>query len=163
VPASKLNVYIAYLNQSGWTYDPLYRAYLRSVDTSEMADAGTLHPDTDRLTDRQLHFENVIVLFAEHQVVSPTNLDIHLDQGRSGEALLLRDGRMYPIKWSTRAEDDRDKGRAQHPIVFLGPDGEPMPLKPGHTWVLVVTPDTTVEEQSAGIWQLQFAFPPGAK
>jgi SdrD B-like protein/DUF3048 family protein len=162
-PASKLNVYIAYLNQSGWTYDPLYQSYLRSVDTSEMADAGILHPDTDRLTGRQLHFENVIVLFAGHEVVSPTNLDIHLNQDKQGDALLLRDGLMFHIKWSTLASDDRDKSRAQHPIAFLGPDGEPVPLKPGHTWVLVVTPDTTVQENSPGVWQLRFSFPPGAK
>jgi hypothetical protein len=163
IPASKLNVYIAYQNQSGWFYDPLYRAYLRYVDTSEMASAGILHPDVDRLTGRQLHFENVIVLFADHEVVSPTNLDIHLNQDRSGDALLFRDGMLFHIKWSTRAADDRDKNRSQHPVVFLGPDGKPIPLKPGHTWVLVVTPDSTVEEKSSGVWQLQFSFPPGAK
>ncbi len=163
VPATKLNVYIAYQNQSGWMYDPLYQSYLRNVDTSEIDKAGILHPDTDRLTGRQLHFENVIVLFAKHDVVSPTNLDIHLDQGRIGNALLFRDGQMFKIKWSTRGSDDRNKARTYHPIMFLGVDSEPFPLKPGHTWVLVVTPESTVNEKSPGAWQLQFAFPPGAK
>jgi len=163
VPGQKLNVYIAYQNQSGWIYDPLYRSYLRYVDTSEMDQAGILHPDSDRLTGRQLHFENVIVLFAKHHVVSPTNLDIHLDQGLSGDALLFRDGQRFNIQWSTRAADDRNKTRKQHPIMFLGQDGEPFPLKPGHTWVLVVTPDSTVTEKTPGAWQLQFAFPAGAK
>ena len=162
-PAQKLNVYVAYQNQSGWIYDPLYQSYLRYTDTSEMADAGLLHPDTDRLTGRQLHFENVIVLFAKHDVVSPTNLDIHLDQERIGNALLLRDGQMFKITWSTRGADDRNKNRAQHPILFIGADGEPFPLKPGHTWVLVVTPDSTVNETSPGTWQLKFTFPLGAK
>ena len=162
-PATKMNVYIAYQNQSGWMYDPLYQSYLRYTDTTEMADAGILHPDTDRLTGRQLHFENVIVLFAKHDVVSPTNLDIHLDQGRIGNALLFRDGQMYKIKWSTRGSDDRNKARKYHPIIFLDANGEPFPLKPGHTWVLVITPDSTVGEKSPGAWQLQFAFPPGAK
>ncbi len=163
VPAQKLNVYVAYQNQSGWFYDPLYRSYLRYTDTTEMADAGILHPDTDRLTGRQLHFENVIVLFAKHEVISPTNIDIHLDQGISGDALLFRNGQMFKINWSTSASDDLNKTRSYHPIMFLGEDGKPFPLKPGHTWVLVVTPDSTVNEKSPGAWQLQFAFPPGAK
>jgi hypothetical protein len=37
------------------------------------------------------------------------------------------------------------------------------PLKPGHTWILVVTPETTVTEESPGQWVLQFFQPPGAK
>jgi len=162
-PATKLNVYIAYQNQSGWIYDPLYQSYLRYTDTTEYSEAGILHPDTDRLTGRQLHFENVIVLFAKHEVISPTNLDIHLDQGLRGDAFLFRDGQMFKVKWSTRAADDRNKNRSTHPIIFLGADGEPFPLKPGHTWVLIVTPETTVDEKSPSVWQLQFSFPPGAK
>ena len=58
VPASLLKVYIAYQNQSGWAYDPISQSYLRYVDTSEYDEAGVLHPDTDRLTGRQLHVEN---------------------------------------------------------------------------------------------------------
>ncbi|HEX2697397.1 MAG TPA: DUF3048 C-terminal domain-containing protein, partial [Anaerolineales bacterium] len=163
VPAAQLKVYVAYQNQSGWFYDSLYQSYLRYTDTTEYSEAGILHPDTDRLTGRQLHFENVIVLFAKHKVISPTNLDIHLDQGLTGNALIFRDGQMFKVRWSTRADDDRNKDRSQHPIIFLGVDNEPFPLKPGHTWVLVVTPETTVDETSPGMWQLQFAYPPGAK
>lgn len=162
-PASKLNVYIAYQNQSGWSYDPLYQAYLRFVDTSEYDQAGILHADSDRLTGRQLHFENVIVLFANHEVVSPTNLDIHLDPGRTGKALLFRDGLMYKIKWSTTANNDEQLTGMRHPIQFLNPDDAPAPLKPGHTWILVVTPDSSVDEKSPGEWTLTFSQPPGAK
>lgn len=156
--ASGLDVYIAYLNQSGWVYDPLYQAYLRSVDTSEFDLAGVLHPDTDRLTGRQLHFENLIILFAKHEVISPTNLDIHLDPGTRGDALLLRDGEIFKIQWKTDKEGDR-----RRPIAFEDLSGNPFPLKPGHTWILVVTPDSTVEQKSAGEWLLTFAQPPGAK
>ena len=163
VPATQLNVYVAYQNQSGWFYDPLYGSYLRYTDTTEFETAGILHPDTDRLTGKQLHFENVIVLFAKHDVISPTNLDIHLDQGRIGNAMLFRDGQMFKIKWSTRASDDRNTDRTNHPIIFLDQNGEPFPLKPGHTWVLVVTPDSIVDEKSPGAWQMKFTFPPGAK
>ncbi len=154
VPATKLDVYIAWLNQSGWVYDPLSQSYWRYVDNGEASTAGILHPEVDRLTGRQLQFENVIVLFTEHDVVSPTNLDIHLEHGLSGKALLFRDGQMYTIEWNT--EDDT-------PIKFQVKDNEPFPLKPGHTWITVVTPLTAVTEQKPGEWWLRFSQPPGAK
>jgi hypothetical protein len=79
--AKQINVYVALLNQSGWIYDPLYGAWLRFVDNADNATAGQLHAEVDRLTGRQLHFENFIIIFAEVDVISPTNLDIHLEQG----------------------------------------------------------------------------------
>jgi hypothetical protein len=162
-PASILNVYIAYQNQSGWTYDPLYQAYLRSVDTSDYNQAGVLHADIDRLTGRQLHFENIIILSAEHEVISPTNLDIHLDPGLTGSALLIRDGQMFNIQWSTVPTKTEENTGVQHPIRFLNMDNTPAPLKPGHTWILVVTPNSSIVEKSPSVWTLNFSQPPGAK
>ncbi|HSM70302.1 MAG TPA: SdrD B-like domain-containing protein [Anaerolineales bacterium] len=153
-PASRLHVYIAWLNQTGWEYDPLSQSYWRYVDDGAPQTAGILHPEIDRLTGRQLQFENVIVLFAKHNVISPTNLDIHLERGLSGEALLFRDGQVFDIRWSTESEG---------PIQFQNNDGSLSPLKPGHTWVTIVTPLTAVTEQQPGEWLLQFSQPPGAK
>ena len=102
-PAKRLDVYFAYLNQSGWRYDPLMQSYLRYTDTTVQSEAGQLHPDTDRLTRRQLHFENIIILTADHVVVTPTNLDIDLEQGGKGPAYLFRDGQIYAIRWSTKS------------------------------------------------------------
>jgi hypothetical protein len=159
-PAEALEVFIAYQNQSGWYYDPLSQSYLRYVDTSERKQAGILHPETDRLTGRQLRFENLIVLFAKHQVISPTNLDIHLDAGRTGKAILFRNGLALNIDWSTQPDQ---QGEADHPIRFLQKNGEVAQLRPGHTWVIVVTPETTVEPDTEGIWHLTFVPPYGAK
>jgi hypothetical protein len=163
-PASQLHVYIAWLNQSAWVYDPLYESWWRYVDDADSQTAGLLHPEIDRLTGRLLHFENVIVLFAHHDVISPTNLDIHLEQDWVGDALLFRDGRMYEIRWSTVAGDEELQTGRRRPIRFLNLDDTTLfPLKPGHTWILVVTPETAVTEVSAGEWLLQFHQPPGAK
>lgn len=164
VAASKLHVFIAWLNQSAWKYDPLYQSWWRYVDSADETAAGVVHPEVDRLTGRQLDFENVIVLFTKHDVISPTNLDIHLEQDWLGDALLFRDGRMYDIRWSTVATDEEFESGRRHPIRFLNLDDKtPFPLKPGQTWILVVTPETTVTEQSTGEWLLQFFQPPGAK
>jgi SdrD B-like domain/Protein of unknown function (DUF3048) C-terminal domain len=164
VEASKLHVYIAWLNQSEWLYNPLYESWWRYVDNADEQSAGVVHPDVDRLTGRQLHFENVIVLYAKHDVISPTNLDIHLEQDWVGDALLFRDGKMYKIRWSTVATDEEVRTERRKPIQFFNLDDKtPFPLKPGHTWIIVVTPETTVAEESAGQWLLQFFQPPGAK
>jgi hypothetical protein len=163
-PASRLNVFIAWLNQSAWIYNPLYESWWRYVDDADPQTVGILHPEIDRLTGRQLHFENVIVLFAQHDVISPTNLDIHLEQDWVGDALLFRDRKMYQIRWSTVASEEELQTGRRKPIQFLDlDDTTPFPLKPGHTWILVVTPETAVTEVSAGGWLLQFHQPEGAK
>ena len=162
--ASRLDVYIAWLNQSAWAYDPLYQSWWRYVDTADPLTAGELHSEVDRLTGRQLHFENVIVLYAQHEVISPTNLSIHLEQDWVGNALLFRDGRKYDMRWSTVASEAEIESGRRKPIRFLYPDDKtPFPLKPGHTWIVVVTPETAVTETSSGEWLLQFSQPAGAK
>lgn len=163
-PASKLHVYIAWLNQAGWVYDPLSQSWWRYVDDASPQSAGILHPEIDRLTGRQLQFENVIILFAVHDVVSPTNLDIHLEANWLGNALLFRDGKMYEIRWSTRLSDEELKSGLRKPIRFLYPDESALfPLKPGRTWITIVTPLTAVTEKKPGEWLLQFSQPAGAK
>jgi len=164
VPASQLHVNFAWLNQSSWEYDAASQTWWRYVDDSTVENVGILHPEVDRLNNRQLQFENVIVLFAVHDVISPTNLDIHLEQDWVGDALLFRDGQQYKIRWSTRATEAEVNSGIRKPIQFYYPDETTLfPLKPGHTWVTVVTPFTTVTETSAGEWYLQFSQPPGAK
>jgi hypothetical protein len=160
-PASQINVYFASLNQSGWFYDPLYGAYLRYVDMADKNAPGVLHADVDRLTGRQLHFENVIVVMADTDVVSPTNIDIHLDEGNSGYAYLFRDGQFFPIRWSTRAGIYEKQTGLRRPIQFVNTDGSPTALKPGHTWVIIVTPFSTVKEQTPGQYFVGYAAPEG--
>ena len=164
VPANQLHVYIAYLNQSAWIYDSASQSYWRYVDDANFDTAGILHPEIDRLTNRQLQFENVIVLFTRHDVISPTNLDIHLEDNLTGDALLFRDGMMYEIKWTTRLNSEEIKSGIQKPIKFISADETTLfPLKSGRTWIIVVTPKTSVEEESFGEWYLNFVQPAGAK
>ena len=162
--ASQIDVFFALLNQSGWKYDPLMQSFLRYTDNADKATAGQLHPDTDRLNGRQLHFENVVILFTEHEVIAPTIVDMNLEQGSEGPAMLFRDGKMYEIRWSTRSgEYEKTSGR-RRPIQWLDKKGgDPFPLKPGHTWVIVVTPFTTVNDLGGGLWKVRFYAPAGAQ
>ena len=163
-PANRLDVYFAWLNQSAWAYDAASQSWWRYVDNADPQTAGILRPEVDRLTSRQLQFENVIVLLAYHDVISPTNLKIHLEQDWVGDGLLFRDGRVYQIRWSTTASESEINSGIRKPIKFLYADDKTLfPLKPGRTWITVVTPLTAVTETSTGNWLLQFSQPPGAK
>jgi hypothetical protein len=163
VTAKQINVYVALLNQSGWTYDPLYGSWLRFVDDADNKTAGQLHADKDRLTGRQLHFENFIIIFPEVDVISPTNLDIHLEQGDGGPAMLFRDGMKYEIKWSTKAGEYEKNTGQRRPMQFLNPDGSPAQLKPGSTWIFVASPYSVVSDEGGGTWKLRYYAPAGSK
>ncbi|MBI3150570.1 MAG: DUF3048 C-terminal domain-containing protein, partial [Chloroflexi bacterium] len=163
LPANQLNVRVALLNQSGWTYDPLSESWLRFVDDAKVETAGQLHPAIDRLTGRQLQFENIIVLMAEHDVITPTNMDIHLELGDGGYAYLLRDGKKYDIRWSLKARDYEKKTGRPRPIYFVDANGNQMPLKPGNTWIFVATPYSFITDLGNGTWQMKYVPPEGAK
>ena len=120
-----------------------------------------LHPEVDRLTGRQLHFENVIVIMADIEVVSRTNLDIHLDPGNDGPAKLFRNGQQFSITWSTHGGEYEDQTGLLKPIRFLNPDGSPAALRPGHTWVIIVTPFSSIEPQGAGSYMVRYGPPAG--
>jgi len=163
LPANQLNIYVALLNQSGWTYDPLYGSWLRFVDNAEIETAGQLHPEVDRLTGRQLHFENLIIINAEHDVITPTNLDIHLELGEFGSAVLFRDGKKYDIRWNMKADEFEKKTGLPRPIKFVNVDGSPAALKPGSTWIFVATPYSVLADKGNGAWSFRYYPPEGAK
>ncbi len=160
-PASEIHVFFGNLNQSGWTYDPLYQAYLRYVDSADPQARGVLHADVDRLTGRQLHFENLIVIEADTDVITSTNIDIHLDEGNTGKGLLFRDGRAHPITWSTRAGKYEKSTGFRRPIQYLDLGGSPIALKPGHTWVIIVTPYSQLQPQADGVYLIRYGAPEG--
>ena len=162
-PATELREYWALLNQSKWTYDAASEAWWRYIDESKLETADVLHPAVDRLNGRQLQFENVILLFAEHIVITPTIVDINLAPGNRGDAYLFRDGKMYKIQWSTfAAEYEQTTGRSR-PIQFINGDGTPAALKPGHTWVIIYSLQSYLEDLSSGIFRARFVAPEGAK
>ena len=162
-PAKQINVFVALLNQSGWTYDPLYGSWLRFVDDADIDTAGQLHAEVDRLTGRQLHFENLIVIYVEHDVVTSTNLDIHLEQGDEGYAFLFRDGKKYDIRWSTKSGEYEQQTGERRPMQFINTDGTPAALKPGSTWIFVATPYSALTDEGGGVWKLRYYPPAGAK
>jgi hypothetical protein len=162
-PANELHEFWARLNQTKWLYDAASEAWWRYVDESDPETAGELHADTDRLTGRQLKFENIVLLYAEHTVITPTIVDIDMQVGQSGRAFLFRDGQVYEIRWSTRAGPYEQTSGLRRPIQFFNLDGTPAALKPGHTWVIIFNFESYLEEVSPGSWRARFVAPAGAK
>ena len=162
-PATELREYWALLNQSKWVYDAASGSWWRYVDESNPDKAGVLHAEVDRLNGRQLQFENVILIFVEHTVITSTIVDINLSPGNQGNAYLFRDGQIYKIKWSTVATEYEQKTGRGRPMRFINLDGTPAALKPGHTWVIIFDLQSYLEELSPGIFRARFVAPEGAK
>jgi hypothetical protein len=159
-----------YLNQVIWRYDQASGAYHRYQDN---ADGQTFIKATDRLTEQPLTYENVIILFANHQAERETLIDINLMYVDKMPALLFRDGQMYEIFWTTANGDFEKTTGLVRPIRFVDAEGNPFPLKPGQTWVEIVqtytryneTVDSEVyfdlkkkTEPGSGFWAVHF-FP----
>ena len=156
-----ISVYYHLYSQSGWQYDPISQTYLRYTDQADTT--GRLFPATDRLTGRQLAFENVIVVFAEHQRFRHNQLEINLSSGQKGYAYLFRDGQVFKIFWSTLNRDWEKKTGLLRPLYFTDLQNNPIALRPGQTWFHIVTPFSSVSDQGNAQWLVQFVQPADPK
>lgn len=155
--ADSLWTYYHAWTQSLWQYDPVSEKYLRMTDDAD--GLGVFHPDTDRLTGRQLGFENIVIIFADYQVFRHGQYDVDLCCGFEGYAFIFRDGKMYKVRWASTNRAWEQQTGLLRPLHFLGTDKKPFALKPGHTWVSVMTINSAVIEQKTGAWKALFAMP----
>jgi hypothetical protein len=156
-PAHDIHVFYHSYTQSGWRYDPISQTYLRWTDLAD--GTGTLIPATDRLTQRQMSFENVVVIFAEHHRYRHNQLEIDFTLGQKNYAYLFRDGQAFRIFWSTENREWEKKTGMVRPMHFVDGQGNPVPLHPGRTWIHIVTPYSSVAEEESGKWLVQFVQP----
>jgi hypothetical protein len=89
----------------------------------------------------QIDAANVIIYFAEHQetdIIEDSNgaTSIRIITNGLGTAWLLRDGKILKGNW----ESD---GRTTSKFFFN--NGQPLPLKPGNTWIQLVPLDYEIE------------------
>lgn len=156
-PAGDIHVYYHAYTQAAWKYDPISKNYLRWTDLAD--GTGTLIPHTDRLTGRQLAFANVIVLFADHERYRHNQLEINLEYGRGGFGQLFRDGQIFPIRWTTRSREWEKQTGLRRPIYFWDSNNQPIALRPGQTWIHLVTPFSFAEDKQDGRWLVRFVPP----
>ncbi|PKN95333.1 MAG: hypothetical protein CVU44_01235 [Chloroflexi bacterium HGW-Chloroflexi-6] len=155
--ADALQVYYHPFNQAEWRYDPLSGTYLRWTDFQD--GSGKLTPALDALTGRQLAFENVIVIYATHDIFRHLQYDINIRPGQEGYAFAFRDGQMYKIRWSTANRAWERQSGLLRPLHFIWPDKTEFPLKPGRTFIHIMTEFSSVSELQPGEWQAYFVTP----
>ena len=156
-PAKSINVFYHAYTQSAWQYDPISQTYLRWTDLAD--GTGTLIPAPDRLTARQMAFENVIVVFAQHNRFRHNQLDIDFSLGQKNFAYLFRNGQAFKIYWSTENRDWEKKTGLLRPMHFIDAQGNPVPLHPGRTWIHIVTPFSAVTDKGNENWLVNFVQP----
>ncbi len=84
----------------------------------------------DKLTKKQLAPKNLLILVVPHEKVldKKGRLDLHTIGQDKG--VLLKNGKSQPIIWKKKSNKSR--------TFFLNPDGSPVQLNRGQTWIVVV-------------------------
>lgn len=148
-PGADAMIIYSNLNRGEWRYDEASGTYLRWIEDTTGTELKMI-PLTDRLTDEQLSFSNVIVLFANHTEFAETLYDVDIWNSVGQRAIVFRDGQAYDMTWTTP--------RIDQPMQFIDGNGEIFPLKPGNTWVVILGSYSNVTE-SDGSWTFNFQVP----
>lgn len=129
-----------------WDYNPKSNSYTRysDVENSLGPDDEVYEKLIDRSNDEPIEAENIAVIFVRHTDIDARPAVEVLDVSLlgTGEAYIARDGKVYEVTWSRPTEDSV--------LTFLNPDGSVFPLKPGQTWVEVLTLNGTAKKQDDG-------------
>ncbi len=125
------NISIGYPAVTGsnvdYTFDPTIGKYLRFLGDD---------PHLDGNTGTQVGVENVVVQVVPHEQTemvedSLGNTGIRLNLFGTGEAIVFRDGQAFRGMW-------RSDNRGDTPHFFAA-NGTEIPLKPGHTWISIIS------------------------
>jgi hypothetical protein len=159
----RIFTYYSSCDYNYWEYDPLTGVYLRYQETSASKDPKHLNdcvdkPETyaplvDRLINKQVWADNVVVIYVPHTFASQDEQDdeiYHINLVDSGKAYVFRDGKGIPARW---ARTDIDQ-----PLLLTSPDGTPIYLKPGRTFYQVLG-STSADWSENADWHFEFSTP----
>lgn len=150
--ADYLAVQYARINRGEWHYSPDSGTYLRWIEETDENDELYMAPLVDRNNGEQLSFANVVILSAFYVEYNRTLHNIDLTNNQTGQqALIFRDGSIHQGLWRSAGPD--------HPPVLLDPYGDPFPLKPGKTWIVLAGISSQFSQPEPGSWELLFYLP----
>lgn len=148
--ADVVSIRFSQVNPSEWRFDDESGLYMRWIDNLP-GTAIDLIPLVDRVTDEQLAFSNVAVIFVNHNELAPTLHDMNLWDNTGGQrAFVFRDGQAFDLTWRTPS-------RTQ-PIQFIDPTGDVFNLKPGNTWFVIMGLNSGISSED-GTWTFNFSMP----
>ena len=146
--ASKLEFYFNTYNKGDWVFDQDSGKYLRWIEDGTSYE---MIPLTDKNTEKQLEFSNVIMLFVDHVEIETQLIDIKVWGNTAGQrAVIFRDGQAFEATWKTSDNET--------PMEFFDKDGNHFPLKPGNTWV-ALTGLSSPESIDGTVWHYDFQMP----
>lgn len=131
VEATGVDLVYSNFYRASWDWDPSQDVWLRDQEGETHTDAGG-----DQLTADTVVVARVTT-FDGTGVDSGGNPIPEVEVIGEGEATILRDGRSYPARWR--------KTGARSQFEWLTAAGEPLPLRPGRTWVELVPEAGTVD------------------
>lgn len=114
-----------------WYYDAATRRWF-SWTEDQLATTRVEKADIDRLNGRQLAFDNVVILYAEHSEADFVEDEaaqlksIRINLIGEGRAVLLRDGQRFEGIWRRSSPESL--------MQVFAADGRPLPFKPGSIW-----------------------------
>jgi secreted PhoX family phosphatase len=149
-PGMQVFVHYSAATYNRWDYDPTSGKYLRFSDNADVTEVGQTEqflPLTDRLNNQPVAFDNMVVLYVNHELYSPGIYDILLTG--SGDAVAFRDGQAYKVQWQRKAADV---------VSLTNPDGSPFAFKPGTTCFEVIGLNSTVV-QTGTSWRFTHQMP----
>jgi hypothetical protein len=154
-PAEFIGVQFSRQARGEWRYDTASGTYKRWIETGAGDDTTGSIPMTemvDRLNNRQIAFNNVIILFATYTEFNSTLHNVALfDQNAGKRAVFFRDGVRIEGTW-------KNAGNAR-PLQFFNSWGLPMHLKPGNSWIVLAGDNSTLKSAAPGQWELRFDIP----
>ena len=107
-----------------WTYNG-------SKERWERDQNGSPHTTAD---DKTIAADNIVIMRVQsrqgNRKDSAGNPTVELDVVGKGQAVVLRDGESFKAKWS--------KDSPEEPLEFRTRDGDPLPLRPGQTWIEIL-------------------------
>lgn len=112
-----------------YEYNPTTNSYLRWR-------AGT--PEIDKLNNKQVEVQNVIVMRAESRMIEPPDYN-DVDVEGTGEAIVYRSGEEIRGTWKKEGSYSKSK------LYFLDSKGEEIKFVPGKIWIEIVEPTQEVK------------------
>jgi len=151
-PGDQLTIMFNIQNVGEWRFDADSGLYKRWIEDADAAGNLSMIELVDANTEEQLAFSNVIVLFATYQEFAPTLHDVILKGNTTGmRAVLFRDGQAIEATWKAVGWDK--------PIQFFTADGQPLPLKPGNSWIAIMGNSSYMQQPEPGKWHVQYYLP----
>lgn len=152
--ADQFRVLFNFYNRGDWRYDASSGKYLRWIEYFEDEEDKTydMIPLVDRVTGEQLGFSNIIIIFAKHTKEADSRYLMDIWGNDNGKrAIFFRDGQVFEGTWTAKHDTD--------PIQFFADNGEPFTLKPGNTWIVVASQNSTFAEIESSVWEMFFFEP----